>query len=443
MVLRQRWIGWGVVLLLIWGGGLLAAACSPSSPSWQEISAKVATFTPTPALKSSPILIGATSEPAVSGGTSEAAASDVVPASALAEATQPLRTPVGMRTPVVVTYRTPEATRTPTRTPTAAAPTPTPTVVIPERPEGENPLTGLIVSDPGVLKRRPIAVRVGNDPGARPQAGLMSADVVYEEIVEWWVTRFTAIYLSEDPQVVAPIRSARLINAQLTMQYQAALASSGGSDGVRWELSQLPIVNLDEYFYPQPYFYRKNENWQRRLALDVSAARALMAKKNMEAPVVLRGFIFSDTPVGGQKAETIFIPYPRRTSLTLWRYDPSRERYLRWVAGEPLLDATTQQQIAAANVIVYYAPHEPTDIVEDSKGATSIRIIVNGEGRVQVFRDGVVMEGLWRTDGTQTPEFVFPNGEPIPLKRGNSWIEVVPPEYQVLVNATPTPASGG
>lgn len=428
MIPGWRWIGWGIVLLIICSSVTLTTACS--SASWDEMSAKVATFTPTPALKSSPTRIGV---------TPEAVASDAVMVSPLVETPEPTGAPVGTGTPVVVAYRTPEATRTPTRTPTAAAPTPTSTVVIPERAEGENPLTGLIVSDPGVLKRRPIAVRVGNDPAARPQAGLMSADVVYEEIVEWWVTRFTAIYLSEDPPVVAPIRSARLINTQLTMQYQAALASSGGSDGVRWELSQLPIVNLDEYFYPQPYFYRKNEGWQTRLAIDLSAARALMAKKNMEAPVILRGFIFSDTPVGGQKAETIFIPYPRRTSLTLWRYDPSSERYLRWVAGEPLFDSVTQKQVSAANVIVYYAPHEPTDIVEDSKGATSIRILVNGEGRVQVFRDGVVMEGLWRTDGTQTPEFIFPNGEPIPLKRGNSWIEVVPPEYQILVNATPTP----
>jgi hypothetical protein len=98
-----------------------------------------------------------------------------------------------------------------------------------------------------------------------------------------------------------------------------------------------------------------------------------------------------------------------------------------------LLDFASNQQISAANVIIYYAEHLPTEIVEDSNGATSIRIIVNGEGRAQVFRDGVVVEGLWRSDGDQTPEFVFPNGEPIPLKRGNSWIEVVPPDYDVLV----------
>jgi hypothetical protein len=147
----------------------------------------------------------------------------------------------------------------------------------------------------------------------------------------------------------------------------------------------------------------------------------------------LRGFAFSDAPLGNQPAETILIPYPKQTSLVEWRYDVGSGHYLRWVSGQPMLDFSNNQQISAANIILYYAEHLPTDIVEDSNGATSIRIIVNGQGRAQVFRDGVVIEGLWRTDGTQTPEFIFPNGEPIPLKPGNSWIEVVPTDYEVVV----------
>jgi hypothetical protein len=291
----------------------------------------------------------------------------------------------------------------------------------------------LQVEDPTVLQRRPVHVRVGNDPGARPQVGLSDADLVYEEIVEWWVTRFTAIYLSRAPEMVAPIRSARLLNTQLTQQFDAALVNSGGSDGVRWELSQLPIVNLDEYFWPQPFFYRENEGWQTRLAVNVGDAYQLMDREGMAAEVPLRGFVFSDEPVGGDPAGTISIPYPQRTSQTEWRYDPDSGRYVRWVSGEPLVDFATNQQLSAANVIVYYAEHLPTEIVEDSNGATSIRIVVNGEGRAQVFRDGLVVEGVWRSDGAQTPEFVFPNGEQIPLKRGNSWIEVVPTDYEVLV----------
>jgi hypothetical protein len=328
---------------------------------------------------------------------------------------------------------------TPTLVPPTSTPVPTPTVTptpaptMPPRPENENPLTGLSVDDPAVLQRRPLHVRIGNDPGARPQVGLSDADLVYEEIVEWWVTRYTAVYLSKTPETVGPIRSARLINTQLTQQYGAALVNSGGSDGVRWELSQLPIVNLDEYFWPKPYFYRENQGWQTRLAMNTVAARELMKQEGMEATVPLRGFTFSDVPMGGDPATTILIPYPKQTSRVEWRYDADSGRYLRWVSDEPLVDFANNLQISAANVIIYYAQHLPTDIVEDSNGATSIRIIVNGEGRAQIFRDGVVTEGLWRTDGTQTPDFVFPNGERIPLKRGNSWIEVVPTDYEVVV----------
>jgi hypothetical protein len=346
-------------------------------------------------------------------------------------ATAALPTATSMPRPATPTPVPIPPTHTPVPPPPTFTPIPDPT--IPPRPENENPLTGLLVDDPAVLQRRPVHVRVGNDPGARPQVGLSDADLVYEEVVEWWVTRFTAVYLSRAPEMVAPIRSARLINTQLTQQYDAALVNSGGSDGVRWELSRLPITNLDEYFWPQPFSYRENQGWQTRLAVNLVAAHQLMEREEMSATVPLRGFVFSDEPMGGDPATSISIPYPQRTSQTEWRYDPDSGRYLRWVSGEPLVDFANNLQISAANVIVYYAEHLPTDIVEDSNGATSIRIIVNGEGRAQVFRDGVVMEGLWRDDGSQTPEFVFANGEPIPLKRGNSWIEVVPTDYEVLV----------
>jgi hypothetical protein len=125
-------------------------------------------------------------------------------------------------------------------------------------PEGINPLTGLPVSDPAVLKRRPLMVRIGNDVGARPQRGLNKADMVYEEITEWWITRFTAIYLSETPEIVGPVRSVRLINLQLVPQYGGALAHSGGSDPVRWEISQSSITNLDQFYSPDPYEHLPN-----------------------------------------------------------------------------------------------------------------------------------------------------------------------------------------
>jgi hypothetical protein len=343
---------------------------------------------------------------------------------------------------------------TPSPTPAAtvgmgvAAPSATATAVtdfegyIASRPDNINPLTGLPVSDPALLQRRPVMVRVGNDPGARPQVGLNEADMIYEEIAEWWVTRFTAIFLSQDPPMIAPVRSARLINTQLTSQFQGALASSGGSDGVRWELSQIDITNLDEYFVPQPYFYRENEGWQTRLAFDTTVARDYLAEEGLEEAPKLRGFLFTEqleeetltAGVVGDALEVI-IPFPKSTSEATWRFDPASGKYVRFTVGENHSDASGNQ-LNAANVIIYFADHQATDIVEDSNGATSIRIMMDGRGAAWLLRDGKILKGNWETDGSQTPLFVFDDGTPMPLKPGNTWVQVVPLEYFITVDGT-------
>jgi len=300
------------------------------------------------------------------------------------------------------------------------------------RPPDVNPLTGLKVDDQALIHRRPLMVRVGNDIEARPQVGLNEADVVYEELVEKWITRFTAIYLSKDLEMIAPIRSMRLINLQLAPQYGGALAHSGGSDPVRFRLSKTGIINLDEFFTPDIYFYRENEGWATRLALDATETREYLLDEGLESDVNLRGFVFSknlDTDSLPEEAVTeakeITIPYPPTTSEAKWVYDEKSGRYLRFTTGDPMKDFEGDQ-ISAANVIIYYAEHEDTDIVEDSNGATSVNIIVNGFGTAWVIRDGQILKGNWETDGSQTPNFIFNDGSPIPLKPGNTWIQVVP-----------------
>jgi hypothetical protein len=219
------------------------------------------------------------------------------------DANAPTATPLFTATATPAPTTAPQSTTIPTPAATAGmgvvqAAAATPVVNLDayaaDRPADINPLTGLKVDDPTMLERRPLMVRVGNDPVARPQVGLNQADMVYEEITEWWVTRFTAIYLSEDPTMIAPVRSARLINTQLVPQYSGALGNSGGSDGVRWELSQTDLVNMDEFFVPQPYFYRENEGWQTRLAFDATVARDYLTDEELEEAPTCEG-LFSAT----------------------------------------------------------------------------------------------------------------------------------------------------
>ncbi len=352
----------------------------------------------------------------------------------------PTATPSGAKSATVVSTipSSPAPPPPPTPTPTPSGP-PIPTVT---HLEGINPLTGLPVSDPSVLKRRPLMVRIGNDVEARPQRGLNEADMVYEEITEWWITRFTAIFLSQTPEMVGPIRSVRLINLQLVPQYGGALAHSGGSDPVRWEVSQSSITNLDQFYNPDPYEHLPNEGWQTRAVFKPKVARAYMAKKGLEAAVPLQGFLFSDAVEEGEPGENIYIYYPRSTCFTEWHYDAAGGKYLRWIIGSPLTDAIDGKQISAANVIIYFAEHQDTDIVEDSNGATSVRIIVNGKGPAWFFRDGKLNKGFWQTDGTRTPFFTYEDGRPYSLKPGNTWVEVVPTYYIIGLNSAEEASSG-
>ncbi|WP_230194108.1 DUF3048 domain-containing protein, partial [Streptomyces coriariae] len=57
-----------------------------------------------------------------------------------------------------------------------------------------------------------LAVKIDNAPGARPQTGLDSADIVYVEQVEGGLSRMMAVYATKVPKAVGPVRSARAVS---------------------------------------------------------------------------------------------------------------------------------------------------------------------------------------------------------------------------------------
>jgi hypothetical protein len=115
---------------------------------------------------------------------------------------------------------TPTSTATTTPSPTST-PTPDPLLLDP----GYNPLTGKVVEDPSLLDRRPVMVKVSNWPReGRPHAGLSAADIVFEYYIGAYMNRFLAIYYGNNANVIGPVRSGRLVDAQLAQIYQGFLA---------------------------------------------------------------------------------------------------------------------------------------------------------------------------------------------------------------------------
>src|SRR3954451_3170906 len=89
------------------------------------------------------------------------------------------------------------------------------------------PLTGVVVPA-GSLTNSALAAKVDNHPDARPQIGLGHTDLLYEELVEGGLTRYAAVWHSDVPAEIGPIRSIRPMDPDIISPLGGIIAYSGG-----------------------------------------------------------------------------------------------------------------------------------------------------------------------------------------------------------------------
>src|SRR2546428_12166175 len=111
--------------------------------------------------------------------------------------------------PLALGTAAPEPTAAARSAPVATpVPTPEPTID-PAAPCTKDcwPLSGK-PAKVGATDRRPLIVKIDNAPAARPHYGLAQADMVFEILVEGFVTRLAAGFQSQAPQTNSPLPSA-------------------------------------------------------------------------------------------------------------------------------------------------------------------------------------------------------------------------------------------
>lgn len=367
---------------------------------------------------------------------------------------QPFIPPTDTLTPSPT--ETPAATSSPSRTAAeTATPLPTATATLTPPPAGQigpidfppdvDPLTGLPVADPNRLNRRPLAIKVSNYPACvRPQAGLSLADLVFEHYAEGPTTRFTAIFYSHDAPKVGSIRSARLIDLELAAMYQSLFAFSGASPGV---LEKLKAADFKDYIISPEFepghraFFRVPKETlsgdcqalEHTLFTSTDLLWADADKKNINQRPTLTGMAFNnEAPPHGQPAGIVSVPYDGE--FVRWNYSETAQAYYRYANGQQHTDTLTNVQISASNVVVVFANHVFTLILEnlfgyDPKtgkgGSHSIEIQLWGTGPALVFRDGKMYSVTWvRQDRAGVLGLVDLNGQLFPLKPGNTWFQL-------------------
>lgn len=315
-----------------------------------------------------------------------------------------------------------------------------------------NPLTGLPLSDPTLLERRPIAIKVGNAPDyVRPQSGLTLADVVFEYYIEWGDSRFIAIFYGNDSPHVGPVRSGRYFDEHVARMYNAFLVFKFADPR---ELTYLRASDIADFlitpgFGKCPPFVDgvANRDDYNNYFFDTSQWRSCAIKKGLDntRQVLNGGFFSEDVPTSDlvvNKIHTFFSAY----NYNYWQYDSFFHKYFRYQEANdmlngkmeaylPLSDAQTGLPVTADNVVVLFAPY--TFATQNEAEDEVYHVDLVDSGNAYVFRDGTAIPAKWnRIDEHQPILLTSLLGTPIYLRPGNTFYEVIGTTSSYTQNGT-------
>ena len=288
------------------------------------------------------------------------------------------------------------------------------------------PLTGKPAPGGEVPRRPVLAVKVENTTDAYPLAGLQTADVVYEELVEGGITRFMALYQCKEAKKVGPVRSARTTDPKVLIQYdpRSVIAFSGGQSAVVNAVERSGLVSFDEDSGGDA-FWRDTERFEpHNLFVNTAKLRARSEKQTVGEGAPRRLFPFdAAVPTVGKRVSQVSMAFSTSVDAT-WRWDNGAGRWQRMYQDAPMaLDTGTV--ITAANVIIQQVVVTEGNLV-DVLGYHSPEVELTGSGKAWILRDGKLIAGTWsRPVMGAVTKFVTKTGEIIPLAPGNTWIELV------------------
>ena len=321
-----------------------------------------------------------------------------------------------------------------------------PTEIIPPTavvPVVINPLTGAPAPDPYLLERHPMAIKITNFPRyTRPQSGLSLADQVFEYYIEGGLTRFTAVFYSNDSEWVGPVRSGRFFDEHIARMYQAFLIFKFADKRV---LDYLKATDIAQYLVVPtigscpPFRLMKSRDIEdyNNNYFNTTAWGECVEINNLPSnkPNLRPGYFSLDLPqvpyVDGYKIFTYYSEY----SYNYWDYSPETGQYVRYQEADDIHDGKEESYalmvdnvnslpVQASNVVVLFAYHEFENPFQADDEVYQIDL--TGTGEAYIFRDGLGITAKWvRMTRDQPLVLTTEYGAPINLRPGVTFYEVI------------------
>lgn len=283
------------------------------------------------------------------------------------------------------------------------------------------PLRGTTVRA-GSLNHASIAAKVDNHWDARPQVGLERTDMLFEELVEGGITRYMAVWQSDIPELLGPVRSIRPMDPDIASPFGGIICYSGGQQRFVRLMLDSPVYNaIHGQSDTRDTFYRAKGKPSPHDVI-VKAQEVLAQHTDIAPP--LQQFAYSlDGPsssAGRVGTPTAAIQY-EFSSLYYgtWNWDAAGDRWMRVQQGDVDLDSNGNQ-LSATNVVILRV-----NVVNDG-GVPKTELY--GEGEAWFSSGGATIHGSWSKGSASDPlRLNDDNGMTVRLAAGNTWFELIPP----------------
>jgi hypothetical protein len=304
------------------------------------------------------------------------------------------------------------------KSPKSASGTPTTTTSTTAAPKYPiAPLTGL--PDPGgaALTRSALTVKIENTPEALPQWGIAQADVVYEEIVNGGITRLAAIFNSQAPDKIGPVRSVRPTDTQVVYPIGGIFAYSGGAQYAINSINTAPVKQVDESSAGNAMF--RDPNLQAPHNLFARGLQLFAFKGTPTPPPALFSYRPANTAATGAPVTSFVVPFPSIYPVT-WTWDTATTSWDRTIFAQSDVTGTGQRE-SPKNVVVMYVNYV------NGIGTLNSYANLQGSGEAMVFTDGKEIVGTWSRGSSMSDiiQYKTASGATIRLTPGQTWVELL------------------
>ena len=283
---------------------------------------------------------------------------------------------------------------------------------------------------------RIMVCQMDNEPGARPQKGIGSADIVYEvEIYDGGYTRYTAVFNDTIPEQIEAVRSARIVHADICYEYQGAFIHYGGqkypgSDvyytfkilenfGTRYD-----GINGDRDFYRDRS--RKSPN---NVICNLKNLYDRTDWSTMVCKSPLRFRKKFAVPKQGEAVTKFRVPYQKKAYCPGYVWDAELKRYRRYYNDKPYVDGATDEQVLVDNIIVQHVEYDWFEGKSDRP-----KVELTGENKCDYFIGGKHFTGTWkRSKISKNTVYFDENGKKVKLNPGTTYIQLLRTERDLEI----------